>query len=477
MSNRFFIFENKMIIKFTTVKIFWLLGSTLISITSQAQHTLTGTFPALAGQKVKLVGFEGMGIYPIDSTKVSEKGEFKLKYTSKDNGMGYLSAADNKASFVVLDNEDIQLKGDLLSIPESIVCLSGKENQLFAKYAMEHPKLEQALSAWDYLQKLYQSDSLYLNQKETKNSIEKEILRIQNEDANFLNGLDAKSYISWFLPIRKLVSSVSNIAQNKPEEIASALSAFRQIDYADKKLYKSGLLKNIIESHYWLLENMGKPLDTVNKEMNISTNYLINSLAKDEKKLNEITNYLFDLLERHSLFEASEYLALKALTQNSCTLNSDLAKQLEIYRTMKKGNTAPDIVFTGDVYNNGTIIKKSSKLSEIKSPYTIVIFGASWCPKCVEEMSRLLPLYEKWKSKGLEVVFVSMDTDKISFDKFVKDFPFTSTCDYKKWDSKAAQDYYVFASPTLFLLDANRKIALRPNSVKQIDAWVDSYLK
>jgi thiol-disulfide isomerase/thioredoxin len=458
-------------------KIYFSLGFTLISIMGQAQHTITGAFPAHAGQKVRLVGFEGIGIYAIDSTKVSEKGEFTLNFTSKDNGMGYLTAADNKASFVVLANENIHLKGELFSIPGSIFCLSGKENQLFIKYANEHPKREQALSAWDYLQKLYQSDSLFYNQKNSKNSIDAEILRIQNEDANFLKSLDAKSYISWFLPLRKLVSSVSNIAQNKPSEITTAIVAFRNIDHSDKRLFKSGLLKNTIESHYWLIENMGKSLDTVFKEMNISTDYLLNSLSKDEKKLNEITNYLFDLLERHSLFEASEYLALKALTQNSCTLNSELAKQLEIYRSMKKGNTAPDIVFAGDVYNNGTIIKKLSKLSEIKSPYTIVFFGASWCPKCVEEMSQLVPLYEKWKSKGLEVVFVSMDTEETSFDKFVKDFPFTSTCDYKKWDSKAAQDYHVFASPTSFLLDANRKIVLRPNSVKQIDAWVESSLK
>ena len=170
-------------------------------------------------------------------------------------------------------------------------------------------------------------------------------------------------------------------------------------------------------------------------------------------------------------------MALRALTQNSCTLNSDLAKQLEIYRAMKKGNTAPDILFTGEVYNNGATTKKISKLSKIKSLYTIVVFGASWCPKCVEEMSQLIPLYNKWKAKGLEIVFVSMDTEKTSFEKFVKDFPFVSTCEYKKWDSKAAQDYHVFASPTWFLLDPNRKIVLRPNSVKQIDAWVDSYLK
>ena len=39
-----------------------------------------------------------------------------------------------------------------------------------------------------------------------------------------------------------------------------------------------------------------------------------------------------------------------------------------------------------------------------------------------------------------------------------------------------AEDYYVFATPTMFLLDGDHEIILRPNSVKQVDAWVDWYL-
>lgn len=313
-------------------------------------------------------------------------------------------------------------------------------------------------------------------QKEPQNAIEREIQRINIEDKDFLRNLDPESYVSWYLPTRKLVSSVSNVAQYKTEEIPSTLAAFRKLDYTDNRLYKSGLYKDIIDNQYWLLENMGQPLDTVFKEMNISTDYLIANLSKNEEKFNEITNYLFDLLERHSLFQASEYLALTALTQNSCTLNDDFARQLETYRAMKKGNTAPDIMFTGDIFRNGTAIKTPTRLSEIEAAYTVVVFGAGWCPKCVEELSQIPQLYEKWKSKGVEVVFVSLDTDKESFEIFTKSFPFISLCDYKKWETQTAQDYYVFATPTMFLLDTDLKIVLRPNSVKQIDAWVDFYI-
>ena len=52
--------------------------------------------------------------------------------------------------------------------------------------------------------------------------------------------------------------------------------------------------------------------------MKISIDAMMKNLVKDDKKLNEVSNYLFDLLERQSLFQASEYLALKVLTETSC---------------------------------------------------------------------------------------------------------------------------------------------------------------
>jgi thiol-disulfide isomerase/thioredoxin len=449
----------------------------ILSISANAQYTIKGSFPPLAGQQVRLVGFEGFGIYTIDSTMVSDKGHFVLSYKSKDKGMGYLAAEDNKAYFVVLANEDIQLRGELFSTPGSVFCLSGKENQLFVQYAVEHPKRQQALSAWDYLKKLYQADSLFLKHKEPREAIEREIQRINKEDKNFQGNPDPKSYVSWYLPTRKLVSSVSNVAQYKTEEIPSTISAFRKLDYTDNRLYKSGLYKDVIDSHYWLLENMGQPLDTVIKEMKISIDYLFANISTDEKKFNEIIEYLFELLEQRSLFQASEYLALKALTQNSCTLNNDLARQMESYRAMKKGNTAPEIVLTGDVFKNGSAIEIPARLSEFESDYKVVVFGATWCPKFMEELPQIRKLYGKWKFKGVEVVFVSLDTDAESFQNFTKSFPFISICDYKKWESRAVLDYYVFATPTFFLLDSNQKIILRPNSVGQIDAWVDFYLR
>jgi peroxiredoxin len=272
------------------------------------------------------------------------------------------------------------------------------------------------------------------------------------------------------------VSSVSTIAQYRPDEIPTAIAAFRAMEYTDKRLYKSGLFKDAIESHFWLLENSGKSLDSVLIEMKTSIDVMMIQLKKKEKLLNEVTHYLFDLLERHSLFQASEHLALKVLNETGCTIEADLAKQLESYRAMKKGNIAPEISFGQSSYLNGIQQTQVKNLSALATPYTLIVFGASWCPKCTEELPKLKENYVIWRKLGVEVVYISLDTEREVFEQAVKSYPFFAYCDYKKWEGKVAKDYYVFGTPTFYLLNHKREIQLRPNSIAQVDAWVDWFL-
>lgn len=438
-------------------------------------QSIEGNFSKLIYKKIKLEGFNGLKSYLISETSTDGNGNFKLTYSKSDYGVGYLISEENKPLLVILTGEDIEITGESLGLIETIKVTKGQENLFFEQYAKEHPRREQALSAWGYLEKIYTSDSLFSSQKIPSQAIQDEKLRIKNEDSAFLEKLPKDSYVKWFLPTRKLVSSVSTIAQYRPEEIPETIDAFRKLDYSDQRLYKSGLFKDAIESHFWLLENSGNSLDNVFKEMKLSIDAMFVKLATNEKIFNEVTDYLFDLLEKHSLFQASEYLALKVLNEGSCTINSDLANQLETYRAMKKGNITSEIVFEQTNFANPN--KTINKLSEIKSKYTVIVFGASWCPKCNEELPEITKLYDKWKLNGVEVVFVALEEDKKSFMDFAKAFPFPSYSDNKKWESKIVKDYYVFSTPTMFLIDNKREIILRPNSVKQMDAWVDYYLK
>jgi thiol-disulfide isomerase/thioredoxin len=437
-------------------------------------QSIKGTMTSLIGQTIQIEAFKGFKSYTAASSIIDKNGAFDLVFSSADYGMAYIVVKGQKPFLVLLSNESIELAGESFNNPQEVQILYGKQNQLFAQYAAEHPKREQALSAWIYLAQIYKSDTVFINKGQQFNQIQQEIARIEQEDELFLKSLPVQSYLRWFLPIRKTVSNVSTIAKQRVQEIPSILSFFRNLDYSDNRLYKSGLLKDAIEGNFWLIENSGQALDSVNAEMKRAIDAIVGSLLKDETKLNEVTDYLFDLLERQSLFQASEYLALKVLNEKSCTLNNDLAKQLETYRAMKKGNTAPDIVFPANtIYSTNSHPKK---LSQLTNKYTVMVFGSSWCPKCKEELPTIAKLYNNWKANGVEVVFVSLDDKKEEFERFAKDFPFISVCDFKKWGSPIANDYYVFGTPTIYLLNQQREILLRPISVQQMDAWVDWFL-
>lgn len=277
-----------------------------------------------------------------------------------------------------------------------------------------------------------------------------------------------------FLKTTAQNTNVNTITNKTPTQIQSSTNNFRNINFSDPQLYSSGLIFSIIESQFWSIQN--SRLDEISKfkELAASIDIILDSVKKNEKLYNDLTKYLFQYFEKYSLFTASEYIALKALNQKEVTLNSALVNKLESYRKMRIGNMAPNFELVGDVLKNGVVVKKTIRLADINAKYKLVIFGGSWCNQCRAEMIQLLPRYNNWKSKGLEVVFISLDTDKKEFENFTASFPFYSACDYKKWDTQAAKDYYVSSSPTIFLLDSNNKIILRPLTIASLDSWLES---
>jgi peroxiredoxin len=279
--------------------------------------------------------------------------------------------------------------------------------------------------------------------------------------------------ISLFSLVVLKTTAQNTFVATSPKEIQSSKNPFLNINYSNSQIYSSGLIYDIIEKKFWAIQKSGLDEATRYKELVASVDIILDSVKNNEKVYNDLTKYLFQYFEKYSLFNASEYLALKALSQKEVALKSALVNKLESYRKMKVGNRAPNFELLGDVLKNGVVVKKIIRLSDINAKYKLVIFGGSWCSQCRAEMIQLLPRYNFWKSKGLEVVFISLDTDKKEFENFTAPFPFYSACDYKKWDTQAAKDYYVSSSPTIFLLDSKNKIILRPATVASLDSWLD----
>lgn len=436
----------------------------LLSFSIQAQ-TITGTLKHHAGQELSLTGFNYYKNYEIAKTTLDSLGNFTLNYPKGYRGMAILKTQDNSTLVFVLSETNIQLEGTHLQETDSLVFGNSRVNKNYFKYAKDQSLRDNVMSALDFLQPLYQKQSLLVKQKNVLKTIVSEQARLEQEDDNFRINLPNNSYLSWFIPLRKMVQEAPRIVQTNKQEIPSAISFFRKTDFNHPNFKNSGLFKELIEGHYMLLENMGQPLDSIAVQMNASTNYLVQNIAHNEPLLNLVGEHLFNYLEKRSLFKASEYLSLRLLSNNQCTLNTTLAKKLEGYRVMKIGAQAPDIVF-----------EDKTKLSAIKT-VKLVLFGASWCPNCKTEALELLKQYSSWNAKNIAIVYISIDTDKKVFKTAYGNTPWQTHCDFKGWENQAVKDYYVFGTPSYYLLDADNKILLRPKSVAHANAWVNQFIK
>jgi thiol-disulfide isomerase/thioredoxin len=164
------------------------------------------------------------------------------------------------------------------------------------------------------------------------------------------------------------------------------------------------------------------------------------------------------MLEQQNWLSNSEYIAKAMLDQSGCQLDTKRTNLFEQYRKMALGNIAPDIALTD-----------GKKLSKLNVGYKLVVFGASWCPNCQRDYPSLVGLYKQLKEKNeVEFVYVSLDNDTKAFQEFYKEAPFITYCDTKSWESQPVKDYYVFATPTYFLLDNNLKIVAKPKNPEEV---------
>ncbi len=119
---------------------------------------------------------------------------------------------------------------------------------------------------------------------------------------------------------------------------------------------------------------------------------------------------------------------------------------------------SPPKASEGDMVQSFTLPDLQGKMQQLpKDKYILLNFWATWCPPCRQEMPSMVSLSEKYKSKGLNVIAVSVDRDGDALAGFVKEYglPFTVLHDQ---DSEISTKFGVFRYPETFLIDRNGKI-------------------
>lgn len=434
----------------------------LISSYSFAQ-TIQGVFPQLKNNEIVLKVYDGFAEKEVAKTTSDSLGKFTLNYPKNYIGAAILQPKGASSLIVLLHNENFQMKWDDLQDINSLQFTNSLENDAFALVIALNQETEPKLSGLKYLLPQYQKQP-----KEYK-WLQQEIANQENRFPTFIKTLPANSYAAYYLQMRKLITDFPLTANRYIERMPQHEIDFKNINFNDDKLWTSGLLAELLDSFYQLMESH-LDLEKVTEHCNLATDAWIKSLANNPTKQQAVAEQVFKWLEKRSLLQAAEYLAKSMLNQTHCVLSKKSINLFEQYRKMGIGSTAFNISL-----ENKQKASKIKDLKSINSTYKLVVFGASWCPNCQIDYPKWKENYVALKEKyNLEIVYISIDTDKKVFEDFYKESPFITFCDYKGWETQAAKEYYVFATPTYILIDKDFKVLAKLQSPEHLKAWLES---
>lgn len=130
-------------------------------------------------------------------------------------------------------------------------------------------------------------------------------------------------------------------------------------------------------------------------------------------------------------------------------------------------------------------------LYNIKAPFTVVAFWDPNCGHCKEEIPRLDSLYKaKWKAAGVSVYSVNIYENELpAWKKFITDKKLSAdwTQAYETKEAKLATEktgqanyrqlYDIIKTPTLYLLDKDKRIIAKQLSLEQFDDLIRVKIK
>lgn len=118
-------------------------------------------------------------------------------------------------------------------------------------------------------------------------------------------------------------------------------------------------------------------------------------------------------------------------------------------------------------------------MKESLGKVTIIDFWASWCGPCRAENPNVVALYNKYHSKGLNIIGVSLDDNAEQWKKAIANdqLTWTHVSNLKRWREPIAILYEVEQIPCTFLLDSSGKVIGKDVMGTELEERIQSLLE
>jgi thiol-disulfide isomerase/thioredoxin len=426
-----------------------------------AQHTLSGTIRTYHNEKLLLKQLIGENQITVDSVTTNSDGAFSMPFKDQSlPGMFVLQTSEGQSIKLIFNNEDIRFVSGGFGEEDVIEFIESPENELWYEYYFLR-------NITQYQQELLKPLLVqYPDEGDFYKAVLAEYDRLQTELHDYVESTRAENPYS--LAVRYMQYDLNpKIDLNKSfNEQRAELKKhfFDAIDFDDDALLRSDILNRKLIDYLAMHQQQGQGMAEVQLAFMQAVDVILAEIAISPDAYVFAVTFLIEGFSRMGMNAVSDFISGLPHLNPGC-MEPETIENLELsiapYRKIAVGVQAPSII-ANDLEGNPFV------LESLAGKETLVVFWSSSCPYCID----LLPQLKDYQSNNplTEIVSVILSPDNNALKKIIKDekLNWIHISPKEGWQSKLVDDYLVYATPTMYLLDKNHRIILKPNSYTEL---------
>lgn len=434
-----------------------------ISLFSQAKaQTLKGTIKVQrqANKDVFLYKTEGNYKYKIDSVKVQQNGVFV--FNTKALPKGYYKIAlsnENNIMDIIINPKEtlVSIEYTQVRLEKGVKVIQSQENKALWEYKEKESETQKTIKALQQQRGQFRSQGNEVKVNEMTNEITKK----EKELFNHVQGIINRYPNTFFSQV--MVAGKSDNPSEKEKY-------FDDLSFTNENFIRSNVYANRFQDY--IIKHSGHTevgyYNAVDDIMN---------KAKANDKVFEFALYnLLDGFYGSGLEDVATYIMEEYFYGEACgdiEINDLLRQKAELIKNLQIGNIPPDFTIKNN-YGEEVNLKNTCA----NNTYTIIMFWATHCPHCMRDLPGFVPVYNEYKSKGLEVIAVALDVNPTKWKTTVeeKGFNWQNVSQFKNYQSPVCKDYKINKTPSWFVLDKNMQIVAKPKGKQEVMKFLRSNL-
>ena len=439
MKNIFFVFTAILAFNFSSV--------------SKAQ-TIKGklNIQRQANKQVDLYRTEGKYKYKVDSTKVLTDGSFTFKYKKHLKGFYKLTLGnENNIVDVILNSSEpvVSLAFSQIRLEKGIEVIQSNENKAYWEFKKEDSAVQSKIKNLKKQRGQFKSQTNEVKVNEMTN----EIIKLEKELFNFVQTVINKYPTTFFSKTK--IASLSKTPKDKA-------TYFDDLDFSNESFIRSDVYATRFQDY--IIKHSG--------HTEVGYYNAVDDIMKKSKVNEKVFEFaLYNLLDGFygsGLEDVATYIMEEYFYGEACgeiEINDLLRSKADLIKNLQIGNIPPDFTIKS---NYGADVNLKNTCANNK--YTVIMFWATHCPHCMRDLPGFVPVYNEYKSKGLEVIGVALDVNQTKWKNTIeeKGFNWKNVSQFGNYKSPVCIDYKINKTPSWFVLDSSMKIIAKPKGKQEI---------